>query len=620
MTKPINLSLLGAMLVGNLYAAPIELDEVIVEAANRTNQNIKDITESVTIITSEEIEESRLNTLTEALRRLGNIAMTSNGGAGQTSSMLVRGFDSKRVLVLIDGVRYNDISGISGAQFSQIMLSNVERIEIIKGAQSGVWGADASAGVINIVTKTAQKGTHTSGNVEYGSFETKQISAQVSHKTDRYEISFGASRYDTHGFSAAEPASTNPDFGKRGDELGYENDAYVNKTYNAKIAYAITENDRVEANFRYIDAYIEYDSFDFATGDTLDAPNTPFTVNELDNYFYSAAYRHTDGLNDLALQYSLSRFKRSQHGGYTGDVEEISLQDRIDYAKDSFLRVGGSYQSFEQQSSAGTDLNKKYTAKSVYATNYNKSLLFEELGNTIFTQSLRYDDYSVFDNKTTGKIGLKQFVYDDIYLSANYGTAYNVPTLFQLFDGFYGNPGLSPEETKSFEVSIGSDELRFTYFNNKVKDLIDYDFTTSSYNNISGTSRLKGFEAAYNDYFFDLLSVGINYTYLDAKDAEGEFLRSRPKHQIDGNIFYYITEALNVGLNAQYIGERYNSADRQGAQTGKYAVFNTVINYSINDNFTLYAKIDNLTDKYYQVRDGYATAERSYYVGLNAQF
>ena len=143
---------------------------------------------------------------------------------------------------------------------------------------------------------------------------------------------------------------------------------------------------------------------------------------------------------------------------------------------------------------------------------------------------------------------------------------------------------------------------------------------SGGYNNQPGVSRLKGVELGYKDDFFDVLTVNLNYTYLDAKNSDGEFLLSRPKHQVDGNLVYYISEDLNIGLNGQYIGERYDQDDRQGAQTGKYAVYNTVVNYIISDNFTLYGKIDNIGDKYYQVRDGYATAERSFYIGLSAKF
>ncbi len=608
------LPLLSIALITQLHADTIELDEVIVEAANRTGQNLKDITETATIITQQEIEESRVTTLSEALTRLGNIIMTNNGGPGQPTSMLLRGFDSKRVLVLVDGIRINDVTGLSGAQFEQVMLDNIERIEIIKGAQSGIWGADASAGVINIVTKTAQEGTHTLANIEQGSFNTQKASAQVSHKSKDFSISIGASRYETQGYSVAEPTRTSPDYGKRGSELNYETDAYINKTYNAQLAYYITEGDRLEANYRYIDSYIENDF------SGLDLPNGPFTVNEIDNYVYSLAFKHTDSTNDLTAVYNYSRFKRSQYGGYDGNTEEFSLQDKINYAENSFLRLGGSYLEYAQNTSGGTGLDKDYTNKAAFASNYNKFTLLDSLGETIFSQSIRYDRYDTLDNKTTGKIGLKQFLHNDIYLSSNYGTAYNVPTLYQLYDGFSGNQNLKPETTKSFDISLGNDQFSASYFYNKITDLIDYDFTTSAFANIEGTSRLEGVELNYQDDFFDTLAINANYTYLSAKNGDGQRLARRPKHQINVNGTYYLSDALNIALNAQYIGQRYDALDNSGAQTGKYLVMNAVINYEINENVAIYLKADNLTDKYYQVVDGYATAERSYYSGLSAKF
>ncbi len=605
------------------HAQTVALDTIEVTAANRTTQNIKDITESVTVITSEDIKESKVNTLSEALNRFGNIAMTNNGGVGKSTSMLIRGMDTQRTLVLIDGIRYNDITG--GAPFQHFQLNDVERIEIIKGAQSGVWGADASAGVINIVTKNAQTGTHATFNVEGGSFNTQQGSLQLSHKEDTFDVVAGVARYKTDGFSAAEPKHGAPDYGKRGDELGWEDDAYTNNTYNVKLGLNVTDNDRFEASYRRIDAYVEYDAG--AGADAENYPVNPWTntpyYEKSDNRFYSAAFKHEDDLNDLALQYNYSSLSRKV-ADFKGNVEEVSLQDRIDYMEDSFIKAGGSYQRFEHES-AGDSINKNYNAKSVFATNYNKFDAFEALGESIFTQSLRYDRYSTFENKTTGKIGLKQFVYDDIYFSANYGTAYNTPTLYQLYAppsfGFsFNNPDLNPEETKAFDITVGNDQLTLTYFYNKVKDMIDYSFTAYRFENIEGTSKIKGMEIGYQDDLFDVISLGLNYTYLDAKNSDGEALARRPKHQVDGNIFYYITEQLNVGLNGQYIGTRYDKANNQGAQTGKYTIWNMVINYQINNNFTVYGKIDNLGDKYYKVVDGYATAERSYYVGLTAEF
>lgn len=611
MKRTITLSLLSTLLLNNIYAAPIELDEVTIEAANRTEQNIKDTTESVTIINSQELEESHLQTLGEALSQLGNIATVSNGGVGTRTALFLRGMDAQRTLVLIDGIRYNNpTSSTSPIQYQHILLDDIERIEIIKGAQSGIWGADASAGVINIVTKRAKKGTHLFVNTEAGSFDTQKSSVQLSHKTDTFDISAGISHIKSDGFSAAEPTKGSVNYGKRWDELGWEEDRYTNNTYNLKLGYTLSDEDRVEANYKRIRATSHYDSS--AGKDST----TKFEIT--DNRFYSAAYKHKDQLNDLSVQYNYAYFN-NMVSKYKGNTQEVSLQDRINYMEDSYLRIGGSYQKFKHEKVQSNTNDKKYSGKAIYLTNHNKFSDVLSFGNTIFTQSVRFDDYSSFENKTTGKLGLKQFIYNnDIYVSANYGTAYNVPLLTHLYHATYGNPALTPETTESFDLTLGNDELTLTYFENQVTDMIQW--SSSGYNNILGKSHIKGAELGYKDDFFDVLTMNLNYTYLQAKSATGKYLRQRPKHQVDGNIFYYVNEDLNFGLNAQYIGQRYNNDGSSGAQTGKYTIFNAVVNYSINENFTVYAKVNNIGDKYYQVVDGYATAERSFYAGLNAKF
>ena len=159
MSKKIQLSLLSVAFVSSLHAQTVvNLDEIVVTSATKSKQSIKDVTSNINVITAEELEEKHFTSVTQALNTISGLNIVSNGGMGKTASVKLRGFDSKRVLVLIDGVRYNDITGLSGAPFEHLMVSDIKQIEIIKGAQSGIWGADATAGVINIVTKDAKKG------------------------------------------------------------------------------------------------------------------------------------------------------------------------------------------------------------------------------------------------------------------------------------------------------------------------------------------------------------------------------------------------------------------------------------------------------------------------------
>jgi len=599
------------------------LENINVEAALDTELKQADVTDSVTIITKEAIDEARINTLEEALNKLGNIAMAQNGGRGKATSLYVRGMNTNQMLVLIDGVRYNNVTGSNGAaQYSQIMLSNVQQIEIIRGAQSGVWGADASAGVINIITANAALGLHGTATLEYGSFNSKMASLQASYATKTFDIIMGGSYFDTDGFSAAEPTKSSPDYGERGSDLGWEDDQYTNKSFNAKVGWNITENDRIEASIEMINSYIEYDA---AAG--VDAKNVddPFGYgdsqyyNNLKNRFYSLSYAHKDSVNDAKVAYNRSTFDQSQYGGYTGSVDEAKVDDKITYMEDSFLRIGGSYQLFKVDTDGGADLNEDYNARSGFLTNYNKLQLLGS-GATIITESVRFDDYSKFDNATTGKLGIKQYLYEDLYVSANIGNGYNVPTIDQLFNAYWGNSALKPQNTTTTDVTVGNDMVWLTGFYNTVTDEIVYDFTTYRFTNQDGKSKIRGVELGYKDYFFDTLGVSANYTYLDARNKDDQILARRPKHQVDASAVFYVTEAFDMGLNAQYVGERYNSTDEQGAMTGKYVVANFVTNYDINEMVGLYGKIDNITDEYYQTVDGYATAERSYYIGLTAKY
>ena len=620
MQKTIKLSLLSIALVSSLKAEnQYLLDNIEVSSSQGTTIDKKDVTDSVTIITKEEIEESHASTLNEALQKLANISMTQNGGPGELSSLYLRGMSSKRVLVLIDGVRYNNPTTVDSVpEFSQIMLNNVQQIEIIKGAQSGVWGSDASGGVINIITSKAKKGIHASAKLEYGAYDTLQTSLAASYATQEYDLLASGTYFNTDGFSAVEPTQGDVNYGKRYDELGLERDAYENKTLNTKFGYNLTDSDRIEANIQAINSFVHYDDTSFvAPYKPVDSivPNT-----YIKNRFYTLAYKHKSSTNDIKLQYNLSTFDRESVGAwsnyyYNGSVNEVKIDDKINYMKNSFLRIGASYQKFEQ-TDITPNLDKSYNAVSAYATNYNKFNLLAAL-NTIITESLRYDKYNAFDNSLTGKFGIKQFLKDDFYISANIGTGYNAPTLGPLYGQWGANPNLKPEKSLTRDITLGNDTVWITYFDNKVTDLIEY---TSAYIQTTGTSKFRGVELGYEDYFFDSLGVRALYTYLETKNANGKALARRPKSQLDTTVTYYATENLDFGINAQYIGTRYDSDTNNAVQTGKYTVANFVTNIKANKSVTFYAKINNITDKYYQTVDGYATAGRSLYVGFNAKY
>lgn len=619
MQKKITTSLVASFLIAttNLQANDEQtLSPITVTSATKTEQSIKDVTSNVSVITKEEIEEKKFTSVSEALNTVDGISLSSNGAIGSSTTLNLRGSDNNRVLILIDGIKYKDHSSMSGTDISHIMMNNIERIEVIKGAQSGIWGADASAGVINIITKKPKLGTSGNANVEYGSFNTKKYGANVAHATDIFDVMFSANELKTDGFTSAAP--------KGKDINQYEDDGYENRTLNLKANYYFNEKSKMGFNIIDIDALKEYDS-------SANNPNDTTMKNDTQSQLYSLYYSLALKNHDLNIKYDDSEIKRDQIGTTWGvkntksQSNALELSDTIAYNEKDFLIVGVgknedkmNYVKIDQSMN-----NASNDSKNVYLTNSN---VFNDL---VFSQSLRHDSFDNFNNKTTGKVGAKYNLTSDFSVSSNYGTAYSVPQLVQNINPWGAtNMNIKPEESKSYDMGFEYKNFTFVYFNQTINDLIEWDDPTpldwtnndAIYKNLDGKNKLKGFEIGYKkDIYTDtLLSLG--YTKLSAKNQDGEFLAKRAKDNLKFGVDYYGIAKFHVAVFGEYVGSRYNDANEEGEQTGNYTLWNSTINYELSKNLSAYLKLDNITDKYYQTIDGYATASRSAYVGLKATF
>lgn len=595
--KKTNISLVASFLLAtNLYSQTTTLETITVTSATKSEQKLKDVTANVDVITAEDIEDRKFKTVAEALNSLSGISISTYGGIGQVGSMYLRGMDAGKTLVLVDGIRYNDPSGFNGANIEHLMINDIERIEVIKGAQSSIWGADASAGVINIITKSAQKGTHGSVNLESGRYDTKIARANISHKTDDFDAKLSVVRVDTDGFSAMSPKSS--------QAKNYEKDAYENTSANIKLGYNLDENNRISTSYEVIDTKVNYD--DFTANDDEIANNLTHLANiTYENKNDIAITKIYTNYTDIKREYTMYTPK------YEGMIREYGINTNIDYLSSSNLVLGADYKKFENKA----NLEKDYNNKAIFISNTNK--FFDD--KTIFTQALRYDRYSDFDNKATGKVGIKQYIINDLNISANYGTGYNVPTFSQLFGQFSPNPDLNPEKTKTYDVSIEYKGFSITYFNTEIKNLIA-DPTWSKYVNLEGTSKIKGTEIAYKNEVYADIFLNLNYTNLSAKNTDNQEFGRRPKDKLGFGVDYYGLKDFHFNVNGEYIGERYDGNNKQGAKTGNYTIWNAVVDYDISKNFSTYLKLDNIFNKDYQIVDGYATSQRAAYLGIKASF
>jgi vitamin B12 transporter len=593
----------SATLVASVWADTLSLDSIVV-SATKTEQSLKNTTANTQIITAEELEEKHITSVIDALRIFTSISIAQSGGLGQQTSFYQHGFKTENTVVMIDGIRYNDPTTIGGlAQLEHLMVNNIERIEIINGAQSGVWGANAVAGVINIITKKTTEKLSLGGNLEYGSYATAKIAADVSQKVGALSYFVGVNQIKSDGFSAQTPKGQNPEY--------YEADGYTNQTVNAKLGYDLSESDTLYGQFTFIDAKVQYDG-NSGSPSYIPLPNS--TANEIHqiNRLGNIGYTHKlNAVDAITATYAVTSFDKKDPLGsttaYKGTNKEINLQGSYHYTSNSFVVAG-----INTLDSKDTIRTKELGSKGIFLTNTNR------LEHLILTESIRHDVYSSFNNKTTGKIGAKYFFAEDMTLSSNYGTAYRVPSLFELYApaslwGPVGNVNLTPETTKGYDITAQYKGLTATYFNNKIDNLIDY---TSGYNNVPGTSTFKGYELKYQQSMSEILTLNLAYNKLFAKDRYGAYYAKRPHDTASATVDYAGINKLLLSTTASYIGTRHEGT----VQTGRYTLISAVANYDLTDTLTLYVKGENLTDKLYQEVNGYGTAGRSVYAGLNARF
>jgi vitamin B12 transporter len=586
-----------------ITAQNIDLGTIVV-SATKSEQKLSDVTSNVVVITKEELEAKHIISVNEALNYAQGVVVTQYGGLGQLSSIFVRGFSSDNVKVLIDGVVVNNTTTPGGsAQIQNLNINDIERIEIVKGAQSGIYGANAAGGVINIITKDASNTKGINASLEYGSYDTKKIHLSLANKIDKVSFYVSGSYLESDGFSASYT-----DKSKDLDDL--EDDSYVSSTINANIKYEITKDDIVEFKYNQVKADAEYDPYLFTPPASFILTDIDGYVTRQDDFIFYSSYTHKYSDNTYSkIYYSKSLFKSEHPQEFyknEGSNKEFGIDNKVTFKNFEFLF--GANRLFMKDEVA----NKTISSTGVYLTTNAK------FNNTVATATIRRDHYNKFKDKTTGKIGLKHTFDNGLSVSSNYATAYKIPSLF----AYSTNSSLKPESVKSFDIGFEYKNFSFTYFYNKIEDEFKYDFMTYSYYNSDKTSKIKGFEIGYKGNIGENLLYSLNYTRLMARDENGQQLLRRPSYVINFDLDYYGFENTHFNLNAQYIGKRkdFDPITYASVNTGNFLVLNASADYKINDKFSAYLKINNITDKKYQNVAGYATSGRAVYVGLNAKF
>ena len=610
------LSLITATLLLTTHInAEEDIGEITVVSANKTAQSISETTSNISVITSADIEEKGYQTVAQAIGTQAGIQVASSGGLGQPTSFFVRGRDSGSVLVLIDGMRLNDPSTTNGtALLDALTTSNIEQIEIIKGGSSSIWGSNASAGVINIITKQPKDGVHGSLALSYGSYNTRGADADLSYKDEKFTAQVLGSILKSDGFSALAPRDA-------------EEDGYENKNGNIKLGYAFNENNKVTLSYNKYKTKTEYDD-SFSTeqaNDDYSHANSDQTNYALDYDFsldnYTALFHASKG--EYEREYFTTGFFGDGVNAYKATLKEYALINKYDYTLGKVV-LGLEYKDIDgfNQFNDLEASEAAYTNKAVYLSN-----IYNINENTLLETNLRYDNYDEFDNKTTYKIGLKHNhdVLKGFTTSANYYTSYDAPSSYQLANTAFGT-FLKPSYTTGFDVTASYKKLlTVTYFNNKVEDFVDYDSVNYGYYNVDGESKFSGLEISSTYAPLENLVLTANYTHLiDFEKEDGSDLPRRAKDTLNASANYYTQNNMHFGIDAQYVGDRIDTDGgfpvALNVPTGNYTLWNLNFGTKITDNLDLNINARNIFDKEYQSVYAYATEGASVYAKVKYSF
>lgn len=612
------------------------LDTVVVESVYAVPAERDNTGSSVTVLTEKDFQQRNATYVIDALKTVPSIAVGSLGGHGTQTSVFMRGANSNHVLVVIDGVKMNPVSG-SSFDFGTLPLSNVKRIEILRGEQSALWGSDAIGGVINITTKSGQsadKPFNATVNIGGGSNKTVDTDVSIHGRQGGLYYAINAAHNRSEGLSTfsketftytAKDGTTVTTGGASEDDLFKQTDVALRLGY---------EFDRagVEAFYQHSTNTVHYDS-SLATENTSD----PYTTSDTDAFKLSGYWgNHEDKLRHSAY-FSLLRTESETES--TSPTDNKGKRQSIGYQIDyNFDQEGVTTQGITgllEYSKTSLNTNDFSEDKSIEtqsaAVEYR---LFNENDHAL-TVGLRYDDNSEFDNDITYRIAGGYRINDNLRMHSSIGSGIKNPSIYEYY-GYYGtytaNPDLKPEKSRGGDIGLliesnnGKHSLDITYFNRQITDLITSNSTYTQSINLNGKNKASGVEIGYNGQLTEQLSLYANYTYTKAEDSQGEQLARRPKHQANAGINYQINDAWSSNANIEYVGKRlnnyYNSATYQSTAVDmpSYAVVNIGTHYQINKNMALYLNVNNVFDKSYENVIGYSQPGRSFYLGFKGSW
>ncbi|MBI3730301.1 MAG: TonB-dependent receptor [Burkholderiales bacterium] len=614
--KPLALSLaLAAAFPSSIVfaqTAAVGASSSVVITAGRQTQAAKDALADNVVITAEDIAKSGAASVVDLLQQQRGIEITRNGGPGTTASVFMRGGNNAQNVVLIDGVRIGS-STTGGATWSSIPLSQIERIEVVYGPLSSLYGADAMGGVIQIFTKKGTGAISPTVSAGLGSYGTRKLQAGFfGSVADNLSLSMNAGHEESEGFSATKPTA---DFGYNPDKDGYKLDSF-----NGRLVWELSKGYELGASILHSRNNAQYDSGlnredrSISTLETIAVfGRGKFTDNWAASLQVAKATDKGATESVTSTKYSYSQISTVQ--------DSLSFQNDIRIGKDALQVIAETRE--ENVDTPTLALNGKRTTNSFAA-----SYVFKHDAH-LASASIRNDRSSQYGSNTTGSIAYGYRFTDALRVNASYGTSFRAPTFNELYYPGYGVAANKPEKAKIAEIGAyfeqGNTQLSAVYYQNKATDLLisagsadcPAGYTFGCARNVNKAT-LSGLSIGGNTRFADLTLRGSLDIQNPKDDTTGKRLARRSKQHGTLAAEYALPNA-KIGVETIFSGERFDDATNSRA-LGSYQLLNLYATYEIAKNTTVLARWNNALNKDYELARGYATAGSNVFVGVNYGF
>lgn len=624
-------------LLGALPAMAEEAPGEIVVSILRTPVESERVSSTVTVLDQAALDAAQPLAVTDVLLRTPGISMSRNGGYGTTTSLRIRGADAGQSVMVLDGMRLSDPSSTAGGfGFASLFIDDAERVEILRGPQSILWGSDAIGGVVNVTTRKPTKALEGSFALEGGSNETVSARAGVGGTSDLVDWRLAASTFTTDGISAR--------------SNGTEDDGFRRNAASGNVTVKLAPDVSLDLRGYWADSR---NDFDGTSGDS----RSYGTTKEWSGYA-GLNFALFDGklVNRVAVlqgetdreNFDPTRSIRQINFDAHGRVRRFEYQGTYTYS-DALQIVFGAEREEQRMTTASPGNNATpYTldphsadTDSVYA-----QVRLTPLDGLALDGGVRRDDQSLFGGNTVFSAGGVYTPNDgQSLIRASYDEGYKAPSLYQLFSS-YGNADLSPEKARGWEVGVeqGLGEVlraTATWFERDTDNLIDFAYCPTSgtlpeacyvpgtdttrfgyYANVN-RSHAQGLELGASARWNVLFAQG-NYSWIEAEDRTadsstyGRQLARVPRHlaNIEGGV--EMPSGLRASVAARYSGRSYNSASSD-VVLDDYWLVDLRAQYRIADSLTLYGRVENVADKHYETASGYGALGRTVYLGIRSR-